>query len=137
MAVVPLTPAEAVAVLWECRRPDIGNLAYPTFAAIGMAESRLNPHAIGLNDRDPSSVAYLSCDWGWLQINDYWQGLDLAGCKAMLDPHTCAARALAIFAGVKPYGAGYGLWSTYANGLHLPWVDMMKAAARELRIPNV
>jgi hypothetical protein len=137
MSVAPMTPAEAVAVLWDCRRPDLGGLAYPTLAAIGWAESRLNPHAIGLNDHDPTSAAYLSCDWGWLQINDYWQRLELADCKRMLDPHECARQALAIFAAARPYGSGYRLWSTYVNGRHVPMLSTMRAEARALGIPGV
>lgn len=131
---------QAINVLWQLRRPDVYNFAYPTFAAIGMAESGLDTHAMNLNDYDPTSVSYLSVDWGWLQINDYWQGMDIATCRRMLDPHECAARALEIFAQRNKshgYGEGYKLWNSYTNDKHRPFLSAALTAARKAGIPGV
>jgi hypothetical protein len=141
MAVKQLSMTDAVTIMWSVRRDGVFPYAYPTFAAIGMAESRLNAHAMGLNDHDPAAVSYLSVDWGWLQINDYWQNMTIQECRAMFDPYKCANKALDIFLqGNKTagrYGAGYDLWNSYKNGYHKPYMATALAAAREIGIPDV
>jgi hypothetical protein len=131
-----MTDHEAVSLLWGACN-GMGGLWYPTMAAIGMAESLLDIHAMNLNDHDPDSRSYLSVDWGWLQINDFWNGLTIEQCREMFDPRLCAKKAQEIFMSVKPYGEGYKRWNTYVTGRHLAFRPRMIVVARELGIPGV
>lgn len=113
-----------------------------TFGAIGMAESRLDAHALNRNDHDPTSRAYPSVDHGWLQINDFWQqvtirevlGTVLPVSMLLADPRLCARVALRIFLAAGGAPKGYYLWNTYEQGLHIPYLPQARKAAKAVGV---
>lgn len=116
-------------------------------AAIGCAESGLNPHAFNLNDHDPTSPWYLSVDWGWLEINDAANQSLLIGkgvlsplravSQQLLDPATNAKAGYTVFVsrgGPRDPVAGYRAWSTFDSGSYAPFKAPAVHAARAVGV---
>lgn len=111
-----------------------------TFVAIGLAESGLDAHAVGVNDHDPTKVTYRSLDLGWLQLNSfYWIDYQRRAQEA-LDPQTCAALAWLVF--TRSGGTqwlpvpGYNAWNTYKVGRHVQFMSRGLAAWRAIGSPS-
>lgn len=115
--------------------------------AIGYAESRLDPHAFHVNDHDPTSLWYLSVDWGVWQINDAANQAPLinrgiitplrAVSQQLRDPVTNARAAWAVFesrGGPRDPVAGYRAWSTFNSGAYAPYKAPALRAARAIGV---
>lgn len=122
-----------------------------TFTAIGVAESGGRDKVTGqlyvnawehhLVDHDPTAKSFLSIDWGWLGLNDYWQRdilenlLTLPWSQQLLDPNTCAEMAFAITLGRGlTFPDGYFLWNTYERKMHEPFLSEARRAARAIGV---
>jgi hypothetical protein len=117
---------------WHLYGAGFNGYRIPTFIAIGMAESRLNAEAININDHDPTSVAYMSLDLGWLQMNTYWWIDKKWRVQDAFSPSLNARMAWEAFKAAGGSNAapqvGYALWNSWKNNLHLPFLsDAVKA----------
>jgi len=142
-----MTPLTAIEVAQHLLNADFQGWEIRTMGAICMAESGRNPHAHGLNDNTPSSVAYLSEDHGLFQINDYWGPVVLSSflltefittersfSQISKNPDWSAKAAREMFElrwlQSGSYVQGFTCWSAYNNNKHLPFMKEAYEAAK-------